>query len=139
MNARAQRQDAEFVGRFVKSSLKNSTAWGESAMPFYALAALFLEQSVQQGLSEALVSNLINVVAAQNGDDVGARRGLPNVYYSAEQLVRLLSGLDLTNLEKFVGFSYSLPPLVDFLARRWRKLLLAVLWPSITRISLLRF
>ena len=51
----------------------------------------------------------------------------------------MASSLDTTNLEQFIGFSYVLLPLVDFLARRWRKRQIAALWPSITRISLLRF
>lgn len=127
-----------FISGFVIRHLRDSAPWGESAVPYYALAALLLEQSSQQGSSEHLVSNLISTISAQNGDD-GVRPGFPNVYYSPEAVVRRACGLDTNDLENFVGFSYTLMPLIDFLARRWRRRELASKWHSVTRISLQRF
>jgi len=131
--------DIDFVDTFVAKHLKESTAWGEAAIPFYSLAALLLEQRAQQPLSEALASNLIALMTQQNRDDLNRRPGFPNTYYSPEAAVRLTCGLDRNNLENFAGFLYTVPPLVDFLARRWRKYDLTGLWYSITRISMQRF
>jgi hypothetical protein len=131
--------DADFAASFITKHLKDSRAWGESALPFYALVVLFLEQRAQQPLSEFLVSNLISALAAQNGDDSGTPPGFPNPYYSPEAAVRLAVGLDPNNLENFVGFAYSLAPLIDFLVRRWRRWEIATLWHSVTRISMQRF
>jgi len=131
--------DNDFVAPFVGRHLKDSTPWGESAIPFYVLAALLLEQSAQQALSEGLISNLISTIVSQNGSDEGRPPGFPNLYYSPEAAVRLALGLDPNNLENFVGFAYTLSPLVDLLARRWRKVELTRLWYSLTRISLQRF
>jgi hypothetical protein len=131
--------DADSVASFVRRHLKESTPWGESAIPFYMLAALLLEQRALQPMAEALVSNLIFIVASQNGSDAVGRPGFPNVYYSAEAAVRLAVGLEPNNLENFVGFTYGLSPLIDYLARRWRKGELSRHWYSVTRVSLLQF
>jgi hypothetical protein len=131
--------DGDFAAEFVRRHLKESTIWGESAVPCYVLAALFLERHSRQGLAEALISNLISMIAVHNGSDAGGSPGIPNPYYSPEAAVRLAVGLDPTNLENFVSFAYTLSPLIDFLARRWRKQELSRHWYSITRISLLRF
>jgi hypothetical protein len=131
--------DLHFVSTFVAKHLKESTAWGESAIPFYSLAALLLEQQAQQPLSEALASNLIALMTQRNRNEITKRPGFPNAYYSPEAAVRLASGLDPTNLENFAGFIYTVQPLVDFLARRWKKYELTSLWYSITRMSMQRF
>jgi hypothetical protein len=41
----------------------------------------------------------------------------------------------LLNPEQFVGFSYSIASLIDFLARRWRRQAVAALWFGVTRMS----
>lgn len=129
----------DFAAEFVTKHLKDSTLWGESAVPFYVAAALFLECNSRQATAEALIADLISVIATRNGPDTGASPGMPNPYYSPEAAVRLMAGLDPNNLENFVGFAYTLTPLVDFLARRFRRQALSHLWHSVTRISLLRF
>ncbi len=38
-----------------------------------------------------------------------------------------------------MGSSYSIAPLIDFLARRWRRQALAALWFGVTRMSLVSY
>jgi hypothetical protein len=130
--------NVDFVENFLLRNLRASTPWGESAIPYYVLAALLLEQLGKQGMSEGLVSNLISTISIQNADDA-TRPGFPNVHYGPEAAVKLANGLDPNNLENFVGFSYMLLPLIDFLARRLRRHELAALWHRVTRISLQEF
>ena len=88
-----------------------------------------------QQFAERLVITLVSEIAGANG--VSAQgRGIPSPYYSPEAAMRLQYGLDRFNLEQFVGHSYTIAALLDFLARRWRRQAIAGLWFGITRISL---
>lgn len=74
------------------------------------------------------------ISAANGASAIG--RGLSSPYYSAEEALRLNYGLDSLNSEQFLGFSYSIAPMIDFLARRWRRQALAGLWFGVTRMAL---
>jgi hypothetical protein len=89
-------------------------------------------------MAEGLIVQLGREIAAFNSLDASGR-GLPNVYYSAEDAIKLNAGLDFRNDEKFIGISYTIQTLIDMLVRRWRRQALASLWYSITRISLSTF
>jgi hypothetical protein len=112
--------------------------WGESAVPYYVLGALELACSCKSGMSEALIIQLLQELASYNGPQVEGR-GLPNIYYSPEDAVKLNSGLDFLNDEVFVGHSYTLAPLVEILARKWRRQALASIWFRITRIASMNY
>lgn len=66
-------------------------------------------------------------------------RGCPNPYYSAEAALRIACGYDRLNDEQFGGFSYSVLPLVHYLARRLCRRGLASLWRGITRLGLVDY
>jgi hypothetical protein len=125
---------ADFVQSFLNSRLKEASMWGESAVPYLFLAALETEQNCRQHISEGIAIQLVREISAANGE-FGAGRGLPNPYYSPEAALRLNYGLDFLNPEQFLGFSYSIASLIDFLARRWRRQALAAPWFSVTRMA----
>jgi hypothetical protein len=131
---RKARDKADFVESFLNTRLKEAIIWGESAVPYMFLAALEAEQNCRPHLAEGLAIQLVREISAANGESAKGR-GLPSPYYLPEQALRLNYGLDFLNQEQFVGFSYSIASLIDFLARRWRRQALAGLWFGVTRMS----
>jgi hypothetical protein len=130
--------DAEFVFNFAQKHLRNALLWGESAISFGTMVALELEQQNRQLRAEELLIKFIRQMASENA--LGAAgRGMPNPYYSPEEALRLLTGIDFLNLDNFRGRSYCIETLVQMLARRWRRQALASLWFSLTRIQLCEY
>lgn len=132
---RKGRDKAEFVWAFLSGRLKEAAIWGESAVPHLFLASLVAEQNGKPHLAEGLAIQLIREISSANGAS-SKGRGVCNPYYSAEEAMRLNCGLDPLNPEQFVGATYSVASLVDFLARRGRRQALAGLWFGLTRMSL---
>jgi len=131
---RGKPTNPEFIRSFLAVRLKEAAMWGESAVPYLFLAALESEQDCRPQVAENIAIQLVREISAANGvSAVG--RGLSNPYYSPEQALRLNYGLDFLNREQFLGFSYSIASLIDFLARRWRRQALASLWFGVTRMA----
>jgi hypothetical protein len=126
---------ADFVQSFLAARLKEATMWGESAVPYLFLVALECEQNYRPQMAEGLIIQIVREISNANGQSANGK-GLPSPYYSAEEALKFNYNLDFLNAEQFVGRSYSIATLVDFLARRWRRQALASLWFGITRISL---
>lgn len=126
------------VRNLVITRLKETTFWGESATPFYWMCILLAEQNCNSILAEAIAIRLVKDIASANGESAQGQ-GAPNPYYSVEEALRLSYGLNPLNVEQFIGHSYSILPLVYFLARRLRRQALSFLWYSITRISLVDY
>jgi hypothetical protein len=135
---RKPRNNAGFVWSFVNARLKEASMWGESAVPYLFAAALEAEENCRPHVAEGVAIQLVREISTLNGASA-TTRGLCSPYYSPEGALRLNNGLDFLNTEQFVGFSYSLASLIDFLARRWRRQALASLWFGVTRMSLLAY
>lgn len=135
---RQARKNADFVCSFLDAHLKEASMWGESAVPYLFLAALEAEQNSEPRVAEGMVIQLVREISAANGASATGR-GLCSPYYAPEEALRLLYGLDPLNPEQFVGESYSIASLVDFLARRWRRQALAALWFGLTRMSFVEY
>jgi hypothetical protein len=135
---RNARWNVDFVQPFVNAHFREASMWGESAVPYLFLAALEAEQSCDLHLAEGVLIQLVREISAANGPSATGR-GLANPYYWPEEALRLNYGLDPLNSEQFVGLSYSIASLIDFLARRWRRQALAALWFGVTRISLVAY
>jgi hypothetical protein len=135
---RQARNNADFVRSFLDAHLKEASMWGESAVPYLFLAALEAEQNCEPQMAEGMVIQLVREISAANGASATGR-GLCSPYYAPEEALRLLYGLDPLNPEQFVGDSYSIASLVDFLARRWRRRALAALWFGLTRMSFVEY
>jgi hypothetical protein len=127
-----------FVRTFVTRNFGKMKIWGESAIPYFVMAALYMEAVGQQIPAESFLVGTLNAVLEANG-----RRdndpGLPSPYFSPEQAVRLVMNLDERRREDFVGGSYTAQPLIDFLARRWRRQALRPAWYAITGTALRTF
>jgi hypothetical protein len=123
------------IRQLMMDRLKETLFWGESATPFYWMCMLVAEQQCNSAVAEGLALRLVKDICEANGDSATGR-GCPNPYYSAEAALRLAHGYDNSNDEQFVGFSYSVLPLLYFLARRLRRQALSSLWYGITRLGL---
>jgi len=126
----------DFVHKFLSAYIPKVHLWGESAIPYMVIAALALEQHGNHVVAEGLIAQLVHTIADVNGSK---GRGLPSPYYEAEEAVRINSGFDELNAEVFAGHSYTLEPLIQFLARRLLRRHLAMLWERVTRIHFARF
>jgi hypothetical protein len=131
---RKTRNKVDFIQSFLTARLKESAMWGESAVPYLFLAALETEQDCRPHVAEGIAIQLVREISAANGASATGR-GISNPYYSAEEALRVNYGLDFLNSEQFLGFSYSVASLIDFLARRWRRQALAGLWFGVTRMA----
>jgi hypothetical protein len=128
----------EWIRSFLSLRLKETAMWGESAVPHLFLAALEAEQNCLPQIAEGIAIQLVREISGANGLSATGR-GVPNPYYSPEAAMRLGYGLDQLNSEQFLGLSYTIAPLLEFLARRWRRQAIASFWFDITRISLVHF
>ncbi len=128
----------QFVRDFLSKWLFKMKIWGESATPYFVMAALEKESQGEQGAAEFLLMNALGMILTVNGQRDGGR-GLPSPYYSPEQALRLLYQLDQDCREDFVGSAYTVYPLIDFLVRRLRRQALWSLWYPITGNSLKAF
>ena len=133
----SERWDREFfVQDLLRAYAKRIQVWGESAAPYFTMAALELERHGAHSTAEGLIGQLVATIVALNGSK---GRGLANPYYEPEDAVRLSSGMDTTNPEIFTGHSYALEPLIEFLARRLARGMLTHFWERITRIHFAGF
>lgn len=124
---------------FITKNRPHLFLWGESAVPFFAAIAIYLEQACDSALAEALIASLIKTICRENSPY--SRRGLPSPYYGPERCVAEAIGVQIGDAfeEDFCGYSYSLQPLIDFMVRRGRKQMLRLLWKPVTRIQLAEF
>jgi hypothetical protein len=128
----------DFVFDFVSKHIRDGRIWGESGVPYYVCCLLLLDTRAKGLSAESIAISLVRTVAAENGADE-KRRGLPNPYLDVEQSVRHAFGIGEPRMEGFAGFSYSVWPLIEYLARNWRRQALHGLWRSITRMSMLEY
>ncbi len=126
----------EFVRKFLLDYLPKVQCWGESAMPYLMLAAMAAEKHGNHVVAEGLVVQLVRTLAEVNGSK---GRGLPSPYYGPEAALRINLGFDDLNNEVFAGHAYTLEPMVQFLARRWLRRHLSMLWEKVTGVHFARF
>jgi hypothetical protein len=128
----------QFVRDFLRKWRFKMKIWGESATPYFVMAALETESAGEQGVAEFLLVNTLGAILTINGQRDG-KPGLPSPYYSPEEALRLFYKLDQDCREDFVGAAYTVHPLIDFLVRRLRRQALWSLWYPITGNSLKAF
>lgn len=123
----------EIFGKII-SRLKDSKYWGESATPHYYSVILLLFIHGKEGMAVQLTSEIIQLITNRNSNR--AEQGIPDPYYEPEHLLEAAVGLEeiFGPKQSFVGSSFSLRSLVEFLARRERKQILKSLWHRITGI-----
>jgi len=126
----------EFVTGFLLNYLPRVHLWGESAVPYLMLAALAVEKHGNHAVAEGLVVQLVRTLAEVNGSK---GRGLPNPYYEPEAALRITCGFDELNNEVFAGHVYTLEPMLQYLARRWLRRHLSLLWEKVTGVHFAKF
>lgn len=124
------------VLEFLSGYLPKVHLWGESAVPYLALASLVVEKHGKASAAEGLVLQLARTIAEINGSK---GRGLASPYYEAEEAIRIHTGVDELNTEVFAGHSYTLEAMIQHLARRWLRQHLSILWETLTRIHFARY
>jgi hypothetical protein len=125
-----------FAAQFVRTWRFKMKTWGESATPFFVVAALATEAANEQAAAEALVLNTLGTILQMNGDRSSSGMGLPSPYYSPEDCLGFAYGTKERPKESFSGATYTAHPLIDFLARRLRRQALRPLWYPIARMTM---
>jgi hypothetical protein len=123
----------EEVQKLIRSRIKEAFIWGESAVPFVLLAALELEQQCLQSTAEQLVCDYLRLLLVGHAE---GNRGLPDSFINCEDSLRFLHRIGEQAVDSFRGFSYTCQVTVDYLARRWRRQTIGLLWEEISRLSL---
>jgi hypothetical protein len=121
------------VQEIIVARVRETFIWGESAAPFILITALELEQQCMQLAAERLVSDYLRLLLICHSD---GRRGLPDSFISVEDSLRFIHLIGDQETVSFQGFSYTCQVAVDYLAKRWRRRVLAPLWEGVTRLSL---
>jgi hypothetical protein len=129
---RANAEVDEQVKRIMLGRLKELFIWGESSVPFILLSALELEQQCLQLVGENLVRDYLNLLVLCNEP---GNRGMPDSFVSVEESIRFMHRIGDQHKESYQGHSYTILVAIDFLARRWRRKALTLLWKDITYIS----
>jgi hypothetical protein len=132
--------EADFIRGFLMKAFRQPAGlmvWSEAAVPFIVCAALLLEAYGQSAIAEGSILVLVGAIARANSARNSAT-GLPDPYYDVEEAVRVRLGMEEL-VERFRGFSYTLEPLVQFLARRMRKQALRNAWEDVTRVQFSQF
>jgi hypothetical protein len=135
LNQRRNSSPADFAAAFFANSIRKSFFWGESAVPYLALVSLELSMRCQAVEAEGLMLQALDIVGTAN--EYG-NRGVPDIFVSIEDALvfqHRLKGYE--DESSYAGFTYIAEPVVEYLARRWRRQGLARRWRGLTRISLM--
>lgn len=135
LNQRRSGNPSDFGAAFFRMSIRKSFFWGESSVPYLALASLELENRCQSIEAEGLMLQMLDIVGIANQR---GNRGIPDIFVSIEDA--LVFQHRLKGYEEglsYAGFTYIAEPVVEYLARRWRRQGLARRWRGLTRISLM--
>ncbi len=134
LNRRREGKPSDFSIAFFHKSIRQSFFWGESAVPFLALTALDLEMNCLSRDAERMMFELLHISAVANER---GKRGVPDIFVSIEDALIFQHRLKPYEQRSYAGFSYAIEPIVEYLARRWRRQGLASHWKGITQISLM--
>ena len=113
--------------------------WGESASMFFIMMGLFLSLYGEKDMAAEVYKTIVSRITARNGKK--SELGLPDPYYSADQILAALSGLPGADIDlgSFVGTSYTVKPLIECLVREGRRDVLQELWYSISHLQYCEF
>ena len=135
LNERRHGRPAGYANEFLSNSVRHCFYWGESAVPYLSLASLELGMRCHPATAEGLMLQVLDIAGMTN--EYG-RQGVPDIFVSIEDALvfqHRMKGYEEGS--SYAGFSYVVEPVVEYLARRWRRQGLARRWRGITRISLM--
>jgi hypothetical protein len=134
-----ERPEKTFIWEFIENHVSKAKMSGEWGVPFYALSALLLDSHGNHKFAAHLASSTVHSLASINSVDA-PKPGLPSFYYGPEDCLRLLMKLDMhVREESFIGHSYGIEAMIQFLARRELRVNVRRLWPKITELDYISF
>jgi hypothetical protein len=130
--------DSRFL-ELVKQHLDRIWMWGESAFPFVASTALYLDVSGEGNRSRQLLGRLLveYVQLFKQAKDIP----LSSPYYGVEEVLQFALEVRVDGADplELASGSYVVESCVEMLARRGDRDVLARLWPDISHIPLSAF
>jgi len=126
----------EFIQQ-VDKYFKHLCFWGESAFPYLFFIIKSLEVSERYDFSDKLLLDLFKSILEYNAYD--SESGIPNVYYSVDQILDEYFKFTFINRKNFTGSSYILESLIEMNVRRNNKDFIKKHWRSSSHISLKEF
>lgn len=131
----------------ILANIKKLWLWGEGAGPYLFHIVKFLENYSDQGRAQALACSIVLSILKENSPM--KKNGIPNPYYSVEQILEIKFGLNEisglgVNAEKidpgqFVGASYLLWPMIVLLAKRGKREFFQKEWRGISHMQFKSF
>jgi hypothetical protein len=133
-SSRDRYEEDEKVTELVLQQADKLLLWGEAAIPFYYMAARYLEGVGHAGPAQRVLYRLFRTVVKNN--DLRSPGGLPTPYYSAEEIIETAMRLaeDPIDMRDFAGGAYLLESLMFALARRGLREFLTENWRAYSHV-----
>jgi hypothetical protein len=130
--------DVNETRQFIRDNWKSMTVWGESAFPYFLLIYLFMRGSSKDQIAaeNMLCFSYLGGLANINGSN-NASPGVPNPYYTAQQCLEFMTGLDpdVFGRDTFRGNSFTSLGCILLLRRAMRRQALNIIWHNVSRMS----
>jgi len=123
----------------IKSNVNVLWLWGESAFPHFFGLVKYLELNGEDRLAWSLLNTLFTGVINSNAPR--ASGGLPNPYYSVNDVLEAVLGIDAQKIDsrQFSGSSYTLEAIILMIARRKGRKVLEQNWRQLSHIAFKEF
>jgi len=123
----------------IRNNLNVLLLWGESAFPHFFGLIKYLELNGEDEIARSLLNDLLTGVISSNGP--GAAGSLANPYYSVNDVLEAVSGIDMEKIDftQFSGSSYTLEVIIQMIARRNRREVLEKNWRQLSHIAFKEF
>ncbi len=133
------RLERETAG-FVEQHRQVLHLWGETAVPYFALLAFYLERRVSSRVGEDMLGGMLSIIAHQNRprEQGEPDESLSDPYSEIDDAIGWSLGIRREpewNRPSYDAQAYSHRALVMLLARRLRRELLATSWYDISDVS----
>jgi hypothetical protein len=128
------------IFQYIKNYRKDGIwFWGETATPCFIEMSLIGYQSGDTTFSNNLLIDLVAKIMVDNLSNEG--KGLPNPYYSVEQVLQYAYGFRGKEIvdDSFLGSSYHVSTIIDMLVRRNARTSLNVVWKDASKLLLCEF
>lgn len=138
MKDRKYVQDKKLL-ELIKKEISTLWFWGESAFPYFYNLIKYLEINGEGQIAQSLLETLFLSIVNKNSPMM--ELGLPNPYYSVNDIIELLLEYDSRkiDLREFPGGSYILEIIVLMIVRRNRRELLEKNWRKLSHIRFKEF
>ena len=125
----------------IVSNLNRLWVWGESAVPFLLNIVWILEKSGHSVKAQGILETLFKSVLKSNTGEHGEAVPLSSPYHTLSQVLETIYGFadDAIDLGSFAGDSYSLEVVIQAIARREFRHLLAPNWRKASHIHVQAF